>query len=103
MKANEHLDWRMQLNNFLQSNGGTKMLTWEVFSSGPPHAVVWTAITYSQRFSPLAPPSNSNRAPTAVRGAQYAKAVSARQSVAMEDAAKSTLDQLQANRRRGVY
>ena len=36
----------MQLNNFLQSNGGTKMLTWEVYSTGPPHAVVWTAITY---------------------------------------------------------
>ncbi|KIP08285.1 hypothetical protein PHLGIDRAFT_29632 [Phlebiopsis gigantea 11061_1 CR5-6] len=76
--------WRMQLNNFLQSNGGTRMLTWEVYSSGPPHAVVWTAITY-------------------VRGAQYARAVSARQSVAMEEAAKTTLDQLQANRRRGYY
>ncbi|GJE96725.1 hypothetical protein PsYK624_129310 [Phanerochaete sordida] len=74
--------WRMQLNNYLQSNGGTKMLTWEVFHAGPPHAVVWTAITY-------------------IHGAQYAKCINARQSAAMEEAAKSTLDQLQAQRRRG--
>ena len=46
------VDWRMQLNNFLQSNGGTRMLTWEVYSSGPPHAVVWTAITYGE-LSPI--------------------------------------------------
>ena len=40
-------DWRMQLNNFLQGNGGTKMLTWDVYSAGPSHQVVWTATTYS--------------------------------------------------------
>lgn len=38
----------MQLNNYLQSNGGTKMLTWEVYSEGPSHQIVWTAITYSK-------------------------------------------------------
>lgn len=96
------LDWRMTLNNFLQSNGGTKMLTWEVYSTGPAHAVVWTAITYSK------PPRATWRKPRVltsftVHGAQYAKAVNQRQSVAMEEAAKSTLDQLEANRRRGYY
>lgn len=76
--------WRMQLNNYLQANGGTRMLTWDVYSTGPPHQVVWTAITY-------------------IRGAQYAKAVSSRQNAAMEDAARITLDTLQADRRRGYY
>lgn len=38
-----------------------------------------------------------------VRGAQYAKAVSSRQNAAMEDAARITLDTLQADRRRGYY
>ena len=90
----------MQLNNFLQSNGGTKMLAWEVFSSGPPHAVVWTAITYSTCPSVIVSPHDS-LTESAVHGAQYAKSVSARQSVAMEEAAKATLDQLQAQRRRG--
>ena len=80
------------------------MLTWEVYSSGPPHAVVWTAITYS-KISPrraLYRRVHTTRYLT-VRGAQYARAVSARQSVAMEEAAKTTLDQLQAARRRGYY
>lgn len=41
--------------------------------------------------------------PLLVRGAQYAKAVSSRQNAAMEDAARITLDTLQADRRRGYY
>ncbi|KAI0344830.1 hypothetical protein BDW22DRAFT_1354991 [Trametopsis cervina] len=74
--------WRMQLNNFLQGNGGTKMLSWDVYSSGPSHQVVWTAITY-------------------IRGVQYAKCVSTRQNAAMEDAAQQTLNVLYADRMRG--
>lgn len=91
----------MQLNNFLQGNGGTRMLTWDVYPSGPSHQVVWTAITYSEHaaqcltldniFTPLSP----------VRGVQYAKCVSSRQNVAMEDAARVTLDTLYADRMRG--
>lgn len=43
-------DWRMQLNNYLQGNGGTKMLSWEVYPSGPSHEVVWTATVFSKSF-----------------------------------------------------
>lgn len=79
------------------------MLTWEVYSAGPPHAVVWTAITYST-FSPAAYRAEvSFHMFLSVRGAQYARTVSARQNTAMEEAAKTTLDQLQAARRRGYY
>ncbi|TCD60259.1 hypothetical protein EIP91_010451 [Steccherinum ochraceum] len=73
--------WRMQLNNYLQSNGGTRMLQWEVYSTGPPHQIQWTAITY-------------------VRGVEYARCVGTRQGVTMENAAKQTLDALYADRRR---
>ena len=40
-------DYRMQLNNYLQANGGARLLTWEVFPSGPQHQPMWTAIAYS--------------------------------------------------------
>lgn len=38
----------MQLNNYLQANGGTRMLNWEVYPSGPSHQIKWTAIVYSE-------------------------------------------------------
>lgn len=91
----------MQLNNFLQGNGGTKMLSWDVYSSGPSHQVVWTAITYSMHF-PLNLTSNISHAIVIlVRGVQYAKCVSTRQNAAMEDAAQQTLNVLYADRMRG--
>ena len=40
-------DWRMQLNNYLQANGGSRLLSWDVFQSGPLHQPSWTAIAYS--------------------------------------------------------
>ena len=41
------VDYRMQLNNYLQANGGARLLTWEVYQSGPLHQPLWTAIAYS--------------------------------------------------------
>ncbi len=38
----------MQLNNYLQANGGARLLTWELFQSGPLHQPSWTAIAYSK-------------------------------------------------------
>ena len=40
-------DWRMRLNNYLQSNGGARLLSWEVTQSGPLHQPIWTAVAYS--------------------------------------------------------
>lgn len=41
-------DFRMQLNNYLQANGGARLLSWEVFQTGPLHQPMWTAIAYSK-------------------------------------------------------
>ncbi|KAJ3530477.1 hypothetical protein NM688_g7702 [Phlebia brevispora] len=76
--------WRMQLNNYLQGNGGTKKLTWEIYSEGPSHQILWTAITY-------------------VHGVQYARVQSSRQNAAAEEAARITLNALSSDRQRGVY
>ncbi|KAI0700933.1 hypothetical protein BC835DRAFT_1207548, partial [Cytidiella melzeri] len=67
--------WRMELNNHLQNSGGTKMLSWEVYPSGPSHDVVWTATVF-------------------IRGAPYARCVSSRQNVAKEEAARQALQTL---------
>ncbi|KAI0812450.1 hypothetical protein BC629DRAFT_1589215 [Irpex lacteus] len=75
MSARSENHWRMQLNNYLQGNGGTKMLSWEVYPSGPSHEVVWTATVF-------------------IRGAPYARCVSSRQNTAMEEAARQTLQTL---------
>lgn len=93
----------MQLNNFLQRSGGTRMLSWDVFPSGPSHQVVWTAITYSKHTKRLCPGFAYLMAVPLppVRGVQYAKCVSSRQNVAMEDAARLTLDALHADLMRG--
>lgn len=43
-------DYRMQLNNYLQANGGSRILTWEVYQTGPLHQPMWTAVALSERF-----------------------------------------------------
>ena len=44
-------DWRMQLNNFLQVNGGVGRLRYVDLPSGPAHKPTWHCTTYSK--SPL--------------------------------------------------
>ncbi|OSD01283.1 hypothetical protein PYCCODRAFT_1468721 [Trametes coccinea BRFM310] len=44
MAAYNH--WRMELNNFMQSHGGTHLVAWDATPTGPPHQPVWTAIVY---------------------------------------------------------
>ncbi|KAI0768700.1 hypothetical protein BD413DRAFT_605189 [Trametes elegans] len=79
MAASDH--WRMQLNNFLQAHGGPQILGWTVFTTGPQHQPMWTAITY-------------------VRGVEYAKVHGSSQNAVKEEAARRTLAALQADRRR---
>ena len=58
----------MQLNNYLQANGGARLLTWELFQTGPLHQPSWTAIAYSQyRSMPF-----DRRKPIAHQSPQYA-------------------------------
>ena len=48
------LDWRMQLNNFLQVNGGTTRLQYLDVPSGPAHKPTWHCTAYSKYdVSPL--------------------------------------------------
>lgn len=46
------LDWRMQLNNFLQVNGGAARLKYIEVVSGPAHKPVWRCTAYSKFESP---------------------------------------------------
>ena len=43
-------DYRVQLNNYLQANGGTQRLSWGNIKDGPEHRPNWTAHAY--RLSP---------------------------------------------------
>lgn len=90
-------DWRMQLNNYLQVNGGTRMLEWEVYSVGPPHNLQWTAITYSMCYFTYALISELTSY-YIVRGIEYARCVGSKQGQTMETAARQTLDALFADR-----
>jgi len=71
--------WRMQLNNYLQSNGGVNILTWEVYSVGPLHRPTWTAIAY-------------------IRGVEYGRSTGASQGAVKEEAARQALLALYADR-----
>ncbi|KAH9945643.1 hypothetical protein B0H21DRAFT_693865, partial [Amylocystis lapponica] len=71
--------WRMQLNNYLQSNGGSRLLTWDVQQSGPLHQPSWTAVAY-------------------IRGVEYARCTGSSQNGVKEEAARRTLAALQADR-----
>lgn len=84
----------MQLNNYLQGNGGTKMLSWEVYPSGPSHEVVWTATVFSKHIKSIIVVLRLRRPCPLVRGAPYARCVSSRQNTAMEEAARQTLQTL---------
>jgi hypothetical protein len=42
------LDWRMQLNNYLQVNGGTTRLQYMDVASGPAHKPTWHCTAYSE-------------------------------------------------------
>lgn len=46
--ATSVLDWRMQLNNFLQVNGGTGRLRYVDLASGPAHKPTWHCTAYSE-------------------------------------------------------
>ena len=50
-----HLDFRTQLNNWLQVNGGTERLDWKSFRVGPENDPTWTAVCLSEYF--CKPPS----------------------------------------------
>ncbi|PCH43846.1 hypothetical protein WOLCODRAFT_153903 [Wolfiporia cocos MD-104 SS10] len=71
--------WRMQLNNYLQSNGGARSLTWEVAQSGPLHQPMWTAIAF-------------------IRGVEYGRSVGPSQNAVKEEAARQTLTALLQDR-----
>lgn len=95
-----HLDWRMQLNNYLQANGGVRLLSWEVYQSGPLHQPSWTAIAYSGLL--LLASSTSRQTltpPLTVSGVEYGRAYGPSQSVVKEEAARQTLNALIADRR----
>ncbi|KAI0915642.1 hypothetical protein AcW1_003808 [Taiwanofungus camphoratus] len=78
----ESFHWRMQLNNYLQSNGGARLLTWEVYQSGPQHQPSWTAIAY-------------------IRGVEYGRSSGSSQNAVKEEAARQTLAALYADRGAG--
>ncbi|EPQ57651.1 hypothetical protein GLOTRDRAFT_128008 [Gloeophyllum trabeum ATCC 11539] len=71
--------WRMELNNYLQRSQQTGILSWEVTSSGPPHARIWTAVAY-------------------IRGVEYGHASASTSAGAKEEAARQTLSALRAER-----
>ncbi|KAI0371080.1 hypothetical protein BV20DRAFT_1035428 [Pilatotrama ljubarskyi] len=73
--------WRMQLNNYLQANGGAHLLSWEVYQSGLLHQPMWTAIAY-------------------IRGVEYGRASGSSQNAVREEAARQTLQALQCDRQR---
>ncbi|GBE81375.1 hypothetical protein BKA93DRAFT_601984 [Sparassis latifolia] len=75
----ESFHWRMQLNNYLQSNGGVHLLTWEVYQVGPLHAPSWTAMAY-------------------IRGVEYGRCTGYSQGAVKEEAARQTLVALFADR-----
>ncbi|KAH9830746.1 uncharacterized protein C8Q71DRAFT_320666 [Rhodofomes roseus] len=77
MSESDH--WRMRLNNYLQSNGGTRSLTWEVYQSGPLHQPVWTAIAY-------------------VKGVEYGRSTGSSQNGVKEEAARQTVSALYHDR-----
>ncbi|KAI0633652.1 hypothetical protein C8Q77DRAFT_1116171 [Trametes polyzona] len=79
MAAMDH--WRMRLNNYLQANGGTHLLTLETYQSGPLHQPMWTAIAY-------------------IRGVEYGRACGPSQNAVREEASRQTLVALQSDRRR---
>lgn len=86
----------MQLNNYLQGNGGTKMLNWEVYPSGPSHDVTWTATVFSEIDYVSYASLQSNIYMFIVRGAPYGRSVSSRQNTAMEEAAMVALQTLRS-------
>ncbi|KAI0661137.1 hypothetical protein C8Q70DRAFT_968919 [Cubamyces menziesii] len=79
MAASNH--WRMELNNYLQANGGSHILSWDLFQSGPLHQPMWTAVAY-------------------IRGVEYARAFGPSQNAVKEEAARQTLAALMGDRRR---
>jgi len=44
------IDYRTELNNFLQVNGGVGRLDWQTSHQGPQHDLIWTASCYSRCF-----------------------------------------------------
>ena len=44
------IDYRTELNNFLQVNGGSRRLQWKKYEQGPQHELIWTAICESECF-----------------------------------------------------
>ncbi|KAH9894962.1 hypothetical protein C8Q73DRAFT_692428 [Cubamyces lactineus] len=79
MAASNH--WRMELNNYLQANGGSHILSWDVTQSGPLHQPMWTAVAY-------------------IRGVEYARTFGPSQNAVKEEAARQTLAALMGDRRR---
>ncbi|KAH9940548.1 uncharacterized protein BXZ73DRAFT_98980 [Epithele typhae] len=76
--------YRMQLNNYLQANGGARHLTWEVYQTGPLHQPMWTAVSF-------------------IRGIEYGRAYGGSQNAVKEEAARQTLAALVADRRGSGY
>ena len=69
------IDYRTELNNFLQVNGGSNRLKWQTSHQGPQHELIWTAICYSKcflairSFPRLTPDSQLTNSSMAVRQA----------------------------------
>ena len=82
------VDYRTELNNFLQVNGGSHRLKWQTSSQGPDHDLLWTAVCCSMFFLRTAPPSTHPK-PT-VDGIEYDRASSSTLGDAKERAAHAT-------------
>ena len=94
----------MQLNNYLQANGGVRLLSWEVYQSGPLHQPSWTAIAYSMFQSYSLQHVDTHPSLPAVSGVEYGRAYGPSQSIVKEEAARQTLAALVSDRRaRGGY
>lgn len=90
----------MQLNNYLQANGGARLLTWEVYQSGPLHQPSWTAIAYSPSFNVIFKHCfSTNTCLFIVRGVEYGRAFGSSQASVKEEAARQTLSALYHDRR----
>ncbi|OCH91791.1 hypothetical protein OBBRIDRAFT_728135, partial [Obba rivulosa] len=73
------IDWRMQLNNYLQGAGAAHLLNWDIRMSGPHHRPTWHAIVY-------------------FRGVQYGSSNGSNQGAVKEEAARQALTALLAAR-----
>ncbi|OCH91808.1 hypothetical protein OBBRIDRAFT_871740 [Obba rivulosa] len=66
------VDWRMQLNNLIQSRGESNVVSWSVDMCGPRHNPTWTATVY-------------------ISGTVYGRSVGTNREAAKEEAARQAL------------